>query len=100
MTVALFKILMEGKSGEVYNTCHGEGCFSIRDLANILVNLFFERGLKVVCELRSGDDDYKESLVSKPCMVNNSQLRALSWKPRVDIREGFRHIVLAIEWEN
>ena len=66
-------------------------------LGIILVNLFPERGLKVVCELRSVDDDYKESLVSKPCMVDNSKLRALGWKPRIDIQEGFRRMVLALE---
>lgn len=96
-TAALFKILLEGKSGEAYNMCNDECSFSIRDLANILVNLFPERGLKVICELRSADDDYKEGLVSKPCMVDNSKLRALGWKPQIDIREGFRRMVLALE---
>lgn len=96
-TVALFKILLEGKFGEAYNMCNDECSFSIRDLANILVNLFPERGLKVVCELRNADDDYKESLVSKPCMVDNSKLRDLGWQPQIDIREGFRRMVLALE---
>lgn len=96
-TVALFKILTEGKSGEAYNMCNDECSFSIRDLANVLVNLFPEKGLKVVCELRSADDDYKESLVSKPCMVDNSKLRSLGWRPQIDIQEGFRRMVLALE---
>lgn len=96
-TTALFKILLEGKAGEAYNMCNDECSYSIWDLANILVNLFPDRGLKVVCELRSVKDDYKESLVSKPCMVDNSKLRALGWKPQVDIREGFRRMVLALE---
>lgn len=96
-TVALFKILLEGKMGEAYNMCNDKCSFSIRDLADILVSLFPERGLHVVCELRSADDDYKESLVSKPCMVDNSKLRDLGWVPRVDIRDGFRRMVLALE---
>lgn len=96
-TVALFKILLEGKSGEAYNMCNDECNYSIKELADVLVNLFPEKGLKVVCELRSADDDYKESPVSKPCMVDNSKLRALGWEPKIDIREGFRRTVLALE---
>lgn len=74
-----------------------ECSFSIRDLVNILVNLFSERGLKVICELRSADDDYKESLGSKLCVVDNSKIRVLRWKPQTNIREGFRCMVLALE---
>ena len=97
-TVALYKILLEGEIGEAYNMANDECNVSIKALANILVSLFPEKKLKVVCTERSKNDAYKESFVSKP-IVDNSKLRKLGWKPKVSIEDGFRRTILALGYK-
>lgn len=95
---ALYKIMLEGKAGETYNMSNDTCRISIKGLADILVNLFPEKALKVVFAQRDINDDYKESFVNES-IVDNSKLRNLGWKPKVGIEEGFRRTVQSIIYE-
>ena len=95
---ALYKIMLEGKAGETYNMSNDTCRISIKGLADILVNLFPEKALKVVFAQRDINDDYKESFVNES-IVDNSKLRNLGWEPKVGIEEGFRRTVQAIIYE-
>lgn len=94
---ALFLILLKGESGQAYNMCNDTCCYSIRDLANILVGLFPERKLKVVQGEYAQEDTYTESPVKKTCYVDNSKLKALGWYPKIGVEMGFKRMIEAIE---
>lgn len=95
--IGLFLILTSGNPGEAYNLCNDECNVSIRQLAETLIGIFPERGLKVVCQGRSADDSYKESLMQTPCYTSNQKIRQLGWKPYIGLEEGFRRTVLSFE---
>ena len=60
--VAAFLILLlKGEPGEAYNVCNTKEFLSIRDLADILVNLQPELNLKVIKKERTQDDVYLEN---------------------------------------
>ncbi|MCM1231538.1 MAG: NAD-dependent epimerase/dehydratase family protein [Butyrivibrio sp.] len=94
---ALFLVLLKGEAGQAYNMCNDNCCYTIRNLANILVGLFPERGLKVMQEERTVGDTYTEGSSSQKCFVDNARLRSLGWYPKVDVEVGFRRMIEAIE---
>ena len=54
-----FMVLLNGRDGEAYNVANSEGRCSIRELAQILCELFPEKHLSVIYETRS--DSYPEN---------------------------------------
>lgn len=92
----MLRILLCGENGQAYNLAGGE-YYSIRSLAEMLCNLFPERGLHVEQVMRERSDTYLEAKESCPKIVDTGKLKALGWKPKVSVREGLRRTVLAIE---
>jgi nucleoside-diphosphate-sugar epimerase len=94
-TIAFFRILLDGKSGEAYNMANPTQEVSIIELAEKLVSLFPEKHLKVVRKERIGSD----YIVSKN--THNSlaikKLQSLGWNPSITIEEGFYRTVLSYE---
>lgn len=93
-TPALFKIMLEGEPGTAYNMGNDEAEISIRDLADALVGLFPEWGLKVERTADQHAAGYVRTTVDRAC-PDTTRLRALGWKPSIGIREGFRRTVLS-----
>ena len=95
---ALFKILLKGEDGESYNLGNMDAWVSMKELAEILVNLYPERGLKLIFQNRE-DSGYKLSpeQISNP--VNLNKLKKLGWAPKISIREGFKRVIDSIEPE-
>ncbi len=96
---AYMTVLLKGNVGEAYNVCN-EGAFvSILELADILVNLFPERGLKVIRKERDKNEAYSENVLLKNAVVipSSEKLQALGWKPEVTIQDGFRRVIEYIE---
>lgn len=86
-TVAFFRILLSGNSGEAYNV-GSETETSILDLANLLCRLFPERGCKVVRQERAPGDGYMPSSVEGG-HFDLTKINSLGWKPTTPIEEGF-----------
>ena len=85
-TLAYFLILTKGVNNEAYNVANEQGIISIKELAQIIVGLFPEKGLQVRFE------PPKESYMPSPimsCAVKTHKLKALGWSPKVSIEEGF-----------
>lgn len=85
-TLAYFLILTKGVNNEAYNVANEQGIISIKELAQIIVGLFPEKGLQVRFE------PPKESYMPSPilsCDVKTAKLNALGFSPKVSIEEGF-----------
>jgi UDP-glucuronate decarboxylase len=93
----LLTVLCVGMSGEAYNVGSANGEISISGLAELLVRLFPERGLRVERVVRD-DDGYVVSPITRN-VPSTAKLEELGWKPMIDLEEGFRRTVRGIEQE-
>jgi UDP-glucuronate decarboxylase len=84
---AFFTVLLNGRNNEAYNVGNDEGQSSIIDLAQQLVQLFPDKGLKVIKQSPS-EGTYINSLVSK-IVPNVDKLKLLGWNPETCIKDGF-----------
>lgn len=85
-TLAYFLILTKGVNNEAYNVANEQGIISIKELAQIIVGLFPEKGLKVRFE--PPNESYMPSPILS-CDVKTAKLNALGFTPKVSIEEGF-----------
>ena len=93
---ALLTILLRGAPATAYNMGNDEAEVSIAELAQTMVGLFPERGLRVE---RVGDahpSGYLRTTVDRAC-PDTTRLRGLGWRPQVGVAEGFRRTVLSYE---
>lgn len=93
-TPALFKIMLEGQPGQAYNMGNDEAEISIRDLADVMVGLFPEWGLKVEKTVDQHQTGYLRTTIDRAC-PDTSCLRALGWLPKVDVKDGFYRTIMS-----
>lgn len=86
-----FTVMLKGENGEAYNVGNPECEISILDLANRLVNLFPEKGLKVA-KKNLPNQGYIRSRVSRNS-PNIDKIKGLGWQPITSIESGFRRTV-------
>lgn len=96
--VGLLTILIHGESGEAYNIANPDEFVSVLELANILIDTFCDRRLKIIHDVRC-DEGYNSSPEKRLNSVNVDKLKALGWKHNVSIRDGFLRMVSAIEYD-
>ncbi|MFO0807414.1 MAG: NAD-dependent epimerase/dehydratase family protein [Gemmataceae bacterium] len=92
-TIGFFTALLKGVPGTPYNVGDEGGELSIRELAELIVGLFPEKGLKVV---RAASQDrpvgYLESSIPRNA-PDTSRLRALGWRSTTSVADGFRRTI-------
>lgn len=81
---ALFKILINGESGEIYNIANKKSIVSIAEFAKICAELV---GTEVVYDLPDAMEK-KGFSKSKNCILDNRKLRNLGWDGKYSVREG------------
>jgi UDP-glucuronate decarboxylase len=86
-----FTILLKGENGQAYNIGNPQGEVSILQLAKQLVNLFPEKGLKVIQQNELGQK-YMKSNVSRNS-PDISKIKGLSWNPITSIEVGFKRTI-------
>ncbi len=91
----LFYILLDSED-VVYNVADEEAKVTIKELAELLVNLYPERNLKVNMEI---DEDTRGIAPFKLGIINSDKLKKLGWKPTTTLEEGFKRTVEYIESE-
>ena len=85
-----FTVLLTGRVGDAYNIGNDTALASVRELAEMLVELFPCRGLRV---LRAEETPgYTPGAVDRSC-PDIARARGLGWEPLLGIREGFRRTV-------
>jgi nucleoside-diphosphate-sugar epimerase len=90
--LGFFTVLFQGAVGQAYNVGDPDSEISIRGLAELLVGIFPERGLKVVAETAPRDNNYLVSSVNRSC-PDIARIRKLGWRPTTRIGDGFRRTV-------
>ena len=92
----LYRILLDSKE-IVYNIGNEEGKVSIRELAEILVNICPERKLKLVFDIPEGGT--KGTAPYTLGILNSKKLRDIGWKPLYSVRDGFERTLQYLEYE-
>jgi UDP-glucuronate decarboxylase len=87
-TAGFFKVFLDGESATAYNVGNDRGEISILDLAELLVGLFPEKGLKVITNCGVTKTGYLKSTLSRNC-PDISRIGKLGWQPQTGIKEGF-----------
>ncbi len=95
----LLKILLSEEDGAVYNIGNPDAYISIADLADCLVELFPDRELSVIRDIRN-ETGYCASPEEKYVPLCVDKLKKLGWKNQVGIKEGFKRTIAAIEYNN
>lgn len=89
---AMFAVLLDGEDGEIYNVGNMNEFVSIRELAEMLVNLYPERGLRVI--FRVSNEQGKKpgpDVIEYP--ADMKKVEALGYSPSVSTREGFKRVI-------
>ena len=84
-----FAVLLTGASSRAYNVGNPEQTYSIRELAEVMVGLYPEKGLRVIFEVRDARDGYMPSPIAHNS-PDVTKLRALGWNAAVAAPDGFR----------
>jgi UDP-glucuronate decarboxylase len=92
-TLGLFTIMLLGQSGSAYNVGNPDATVSIRDLADVVVGLFPEKGLKVRTDASVVQGYIKSDIDSATPDI--TRLAALGWRARVGLSAGFGRTIKA-----
>lgn len=93
----MYRILLDSED-IVYNIGNEAGKVSIRDLAEILVSIYPERGLKLVFDIPEGGT--KGTAPYTLGILSSEKLRKLGWNPRYSVKDGFKRTLEYLELEN
>lgn len=85
-----FTVLLKGEDRQAYNIGNPEASLSIKELAELLVNLYPERKLKAV--FKQSSSNYLQSTFNKLC-PNISKVNKLGWSPDTQISKGFKRTI-------
>ena len=89
----LYRILLDSED-MVYNE---EGKVSIRELAEIMVDIYPERGLKLVFDIPEGGT--KGTAPYTLGILSSRKLRKIGWSPKYSVKEGFKRTLEYLEIE-
>ena len=91
-TAGFWTVLLTGVNGRAYNIGNPDGEISIRDLANLVSELYPEKNISVRLESRKISENYLPSKIS----VSSPDItlaRGLGWAPGTSIETGFRKTI-------
>jgi UDP-glucuronate decarboxylase len=92
-TKGFFTALLKGENSTAYNIGNPNCQISIKDLAQLLVGLFPEKGLNVEFKEQFGLN-YIRSNFNKLC-PDIEKMKALGWLPEISISEGFKRTIIS-----
>lgn len=93
---AMFKIILESED-IVYNAVNNENEVSIKELAEIIVNLCPEKKSKLVFDIEEEKEGY-DYATFKFCLVSSEKIRdELGWNPKYSIEKGLKRTIEFIE---
>ena len=92
---AFFKVLLDGEAAAAYNVGGDQTHeISIRDLSEMLVSLYPEKQLQVICDINENDLTYnKMRTPQQQVLPDLSRITALGWKAETDLRNSFKRTI-------
>lgn len=90
---AYMLVLLEGVPGEAYNVCNTKDFLSIAELAEILISLRPELGLKIIRKERPSTDNYLEIRINKANKPIETKLKMLGWECKYNAKQGFERVL-------
>lgn len=91
---AIFTAMLKGGCGEAYNLANETEPTAIRDVAQMLSDLFPERNIKVIFEIAKDNSGYcNYARVG----LDTAKLESLGWKPQVKLIDGLRRTVVSFD---
>jgi UDP-glucuronate decarboxylase len=87
-----FSILFHGQIALPYNLGNDETEINLKQLAELLVNLYPEKKLQVKLQAKIADTGYISSPNNRRC-PDLTRLRALGWQPQVSLADGFKRTI-------
>lgn len=91
--IGIFLILLNGEKSNVYNLFNTKTRIKVGKLAQMLVELYPEKNLKVVFEKRKDDKRYVPSPWQIPADFDVTKLNKLGWIPKIGLKEGFTRTI-------
>lgn len=93
---AYFLVLLKGNNGEAYNVCNNKEFWSIKELAEKLINIFPEFKLKVILQNKNNNITTNKNNIC----LDNSKIKKLGWMPKYTIEDGFKKVIISKIKEN
>lgn len=90
MLKAMFRILFFGENCSAYNIASDKET-SILELAQTLIDMYPEKKLKIEYK-NTNKEGYIRSQSKRACF-NIDKIEALGWKPKTDIKTGFKRMI-------
>ena len=95
--ISLLIILLNGENGEVYNIGNPNEYISIGQLAKVLVDLFPEKEIKIIKEIKG--DECARSPEKKEAPLSIDKIIELGYSPKVNVSNGFLKTINALIYE-
>lgn len=89
---ALFRILLQGDDGRAYNVGNPKEFYSIKELADLLVDIC-ENRIKVIMGTRTVGINYQPSNVTVRTIPSVERLEQLGWSAQISARTGFARCI-------
>jgi len=90
-TIGFFTVLLKGENSMAYNVGNPGGAVSIKELADLLVNLYPQKKLKAVFK-KPESETYLQSYFNRLCPVIE-KIKLLGWQPVTTLHEGFKRTI-------
>lgn len=91
-TSGFLTVLLKGENAVPYNVGNSQAEIRVIDLANLLVDLFPEKRVKVIIELLQENKSYIQSPIHRNC-PDTSRINALGWKSQTSLSDGFKRTI-------
>lgn len=97
-TTGLFTILLNGEIGQAYNIANEDEPIMIRDLAQLLVDLFPLKGMKVVFDIPKTENAAYSKMGRTH--LNTEKLEKLSWTRQTSLKSGIEKTIQSLRKNN
>jgi dTDP-glucose 4,6-dehydratase len=87
-----FTVLLCGEAGMAYNVANARAEMSIMEFAELMANLFPEKGLRVDQRVDTSSSNYLPNLFNR-IVPHTARLEALGWKTEIAPAQGFKRMI-------
>lgn len=93
---AILRVLLTGVSGQAYNVTNMSTAISIRNMAEMVCNMFGEGNIQVIFDIPEKVEEFgfNPEMIIK---LDSSRLMKLGWNPQVDLNEMFQRLIEYME---